>query len=417
MSFFKKASILLSLAILTSCSNINSGKTTLKDIRDILGETESSKETIAEIEKDEFEQEEVVLTGETVSKYLDIVKERLKKSEKRINDLETDNYKVFVGEYLITPASNMNSVRVTSSPKNTNSRVRLENGNLIFRTIYRGNYGLSIYQGTNLIKRLNISAVTKYNFSESNIYDIITENSQTKTKILEDAISLYKIYYPNGSNIRRVNYLLLDYAYEIKNNSMINEALEALKSDIISFPDEEKIKIIQAAKSTNKEIFIPDSVYRTANSELQKELSTFIKNKRTLDRKDVVFLEKIAANQGSAEKTQILERVNAWYQNNGDVTKSKEILNQTAETKIENFYDKAIKNMNTNPRLAIENFKKSLSTERNKNRRAETYYNIANSYLKLGNKVEAQKYLTLIKQEFAGSDWVKRSEILINTIK
>lgn len=417
MSFLKKASILLSLAILTSCSNINSGKTTLKDIRDILGETESSKETIAEIEKDEFEQEEVVLTGETVSKYLDIVKDRLKKSEKRINDLETDNYKVFVGEYLITPASNMNSVRVTSSPKNTNSRARLENGNLIFRTIYRGNYGLSIYQGANLIKRLNISAVTKYNFSESNIYDIITENSQTKTKILEDAISLYKIYYPNGSNIRRVNYLLLDYAYEIKNKSMINEALEALKSDIISFPDEEKIKIIQAAKSINKEIFIPDSVYRTANSELQKELSTFIKNKRTLDRKDVVFLEKIAANQESAEKTQTLERVNAWYQNNGDVTKSKEILNQTAETKIENFYDKAIKNMNTNPRLAIENFKKSLSTERNKNRRAETYYNIANSYLKLGNKVEAQKYLTLIKQEFAGSDWVKRSEILINTIK
>lgn len=417
MSFLKKASILLSLAILTSCSNINSGKTTLKDIRDILGETESSKETIAEIEKDEFEQEEVVLAGETVSKYLDIVKDRLKKSEKRINDLETDNYKVLVGEYLITPASNMNSVRVTSSPKNTNSRARLENGNLIFRTIYRGNYGLSIYQGANLIKRLNISAVTKYNFSESNIYDIITENSQTKTKILEDAISLYKIYYPNGSNIRRVNYLLLDYAYEIKNKSMINEALEALKSDIISFPDEEKIKIIQAAKSINKEIFIPDSVYRTANSELQKELSTFIKNKRTLDRKDVVFLEKIAANQESAEKTQTLERVNAWYQNNGDVTKSKEILNQTAETKIENFYDKAIKNMNTNPRLAIENFKKSLSTERNKNRRAETYYNIANSYLKLGNKVEAQKYLTLIKQEFAGSDWVKRSEILINTIK
>lgn len=73
--------------------------------------------------------------------------------------------------------------------------------------------------------------------------------------------------------------------------------------------------------------------------------------------------------------------------------------------------------MNNNPRLAIDNFKKSLSTERNTEKRAETYYNIANSYVKLGNKIEARKYLTLLKQEASTSTWAKKSDILLKTIK
>lgn len=418
MKGLKKLSILFSVIIFASCTNLKNNS--LKGIKDILGlDNEGKENTITErVEnQNDFIQEDVVLTNENVEKYLNIVKDRLKKSEKRISKSMDDNYKVLVGEYLITPISNGNAAKVVSAPKNTNTRVKVEDGNLIFRTIYRGNYGLSIYEGNNLIRKINIAALTKFNFSESNIYDIIAENSQKNNKILENAISLYKIYYPNGTYIRKVNYFLLNYAYKKENKTMINEALDSLKSDIANFNEEQQILILKAAKLLNKDIFIPASLYRTKNKELEKELATYIKDKNILDKKDVVFLEKTSVNENETERNSTLEKVSTWYKNNGDVSKAKDLEGKNSDAKTENLYDIAMKNMNTNPKIAIDNFKKSLAMEKNANKRAETYYNIANSYLKLGNKVEALKYLTLIKQEFVGSDWVKKSELLINTIK
>lgn len=418
MKNLRKMSILFSLFIFASCASLKNNS--LRGIKDILGIDNEGKETVAteRIEnQNDFIQEDVVLTNENVEKYLNIVKDRLKRAEKRINKSMDNNYKVLVGEYLVTPLSSGNAAKVVSAPKNTNTRVKVEDGNLIFRTIYRGNYGLSIYEGNNLIRKINVAALTKYNFSESNIYDIIAENSQKNNKTLEDAISLYKIYYPNGTYIRKVNYFLLDYAYKKNDKTIINEALDTLKADIDNFNEEQQIVILKAAKSVNKDIFIPASLYRTKNKELEKELATYIKDKNILDKKDVVFLEKTTVIENESDRNATLEKISSWYKNNGDVSKAKDLENKNSETKTESLYDIAIKNMNTNPKIAIDNFKKSLVTEKNSNRRAETYYNIANSYLKLGNKVEALKYLTLIKQEFVGSDWVKKSELLINTIK
>ncbi|WP_022819491.1 tetratricopeptide repeat protein [Fusobacterium russii] len=418
MKSLKKLSILFSVIIFASCTSLKNNS--LKGIRDILGlDNEGKENSVTErVEnQNDFIQEEVVLTSENVEQYLNIVKDRLKKSEKRINTSMDDSYKVLVGEYLVTPVNSGNVAKVVSAPKNTNTRVKVEDGNLIFRTIYRGNYGLSIYEGNNLIRKINIAALTKFNFSESNIYDIIAENSQKNNKTLENAISLYKIYYPNGTNIRKVNYFLLNYAYKKEDKTMINEALDALKSDIANFNENDQITILRAAKLVNKDIFIPASLYRTANKELEKELATYIKDKNILDKKDVVFLEKTSANENDSDRNTTLEKISSWYKNNGDVSKAKDLENKNSTSKTESLYDIAMKNMNTNPKLAIDNFKKSLSTEKNASKRAEIYYNIANSYLKLGNKVEALKYLTLIKQEFVGSDWVKKSELLINTIK
>ena len=91
--------------------------------------------------------------------------------------------------------------------------------------------------------------------------------------------------------------------------------------------------------------------------------------------------------------------------------------NSKAESKGESYYDKAMKNLNSNPRVAIENFKKSLSTEKIQDKKPEIYYNIASSYAKLGNRVEVTKYIRLLKQEFPSSSWTKKSEALSNLIK
>lgn len=421
MNFFKRLSILTSLIIFTSCTGLNSNKQSLKDIRDILGidntENKSEEEKIL-ITQDEFLQEDVVLTNENVSKYLEDVKTKLRNTEKRIENTVSDNYKVFVGEFLVAPLAEGNRAKITSSPRNTNSRLNVENNNFIFRTIYKGNYNVSIYQGNNLLRRVNISALTKYNFTENNIYDIIAENLDKKNKVFEDAVSLYKIYYPNGKYIRKVNYWLLEYAYENNNKTILKESVEALKNDLDAFNDEEKEKIVKAANLINKQIFIPANVYNnTSNTSLSKEVASYIKNKNILDKKDVEFLEKVSVDENSDEKKLSLEKISNWYSNNGEINKAKEITNQNSVTKAESLFDTAVKNMKSNPKLAIDNFKKSLASERNSDKRAETYYNLASSYVNLGNKVEALKYLTLLKQESGTSAWAKKAELLLNTLK
>jgi len=88
-----------------------------------------------------------------------------------------------------------------------------------------------------------------------------------------------------------------------------------------------------------------------------------------------------------------------------------------ATTSTESYYEKGMKNINSNPRAAIDNFKKSLSSEKIQDKKPEIYYNIASSYAKLGNRAEVTKYIRLLKQEFPSSSWTKKSEALSNLIK
>ena len=73
--------------------------------------------------------------------------------------------------------------------------------------------------------------------------------------------------YPAGRYSKEVNYLFLKYAYDIRNNSLINEALAGVKNDFSSYSDSEKATILRAAKLANKSIFIPSEVYNTNNSD------------------------------------------------------------------------------------------------------------------------------------------------------
>ena len=107
--------------------------------------------------------------------------------------------------------------------------------------------------------------------------------------------------------------------------------------------------------------------------------------------------------------------------NDGVKDKLKSFLggNSTASSNSneDSYYDKAMKLVNSDPKSAIENFKKSLSTEKTQDKKPEIYYNIANAYAKLGNKVEVSKYLRLLKQEFPNNEWTKKVELLTKFIK
>ena len=421
----KKFSILLIAGILIGCTNIDDlvGKKDGGPIREIGGEPEIPGETKV-VENAPVDDGKIVnkeANNENIKEYLSIVKGNLKGSVKKVEDSVKNDYTVGLGETLIFPLDNEKAIKLTASPKNTNAKINLSNGKVSFRSVYQGQYVLSTYVDGSLNRKIAIAVIAKYDFSEREVYDVIMQDFESKSKDLENAVTLYKMMFPTGRYAKEVNYLFLKYAYDIKNTSLMNEALAGVKNDFTSYSDSEKATILRVAKLTNKEIFVPSETYKTSDPELKSALQEYVGNKGSLDKNDKVFIEKTKKETPETANTVAREKVRAVLDEtvltkvgSTSGTSPKTVKNTTSKTETngESYYDKAMKNLNSNPRVAIENFKKSLSTEKIQDKKPEIYYNIASSYAKLGNKVEVTKYLRLLKQEFPNSEWVKRSEAL-----
>ena len=421
----KKLSVLIVAGILVGCTNIDNlgGKKDSGPIREIGGEPQIPGETkiVEDVPTDDGKVVNKEANNENIKEYLSIVKGNLKGSVKKVEDSVENNYTVGLGETLVFPLDNERAIKLTASPKNTNTKINLSNGKVSFRSVYQGQYVLSTYVDGSLNRKIAIAVIAKYDFSEREIYDVIMQNFESKSKDLENAVTLYKMMFPTGRYAKEVNYLFLKYAYDIKNTSLMSEALAGVKNDFTSYSDSEKATILRVAKLTNKEIFVPSETYKTSDPELKSALQEYVGNKGSLDKNDKVFIEKTKKETPETANTVAREKVRAVLDEtvltkvgSTSGTSPKTVKNTTSknETNGESYYDKAMKNLNSNPRVAIENFKKSLSTEKIQDKKPEIYYNIASSYAKLGNKVEVTKYLRLLKQEFPNSEWAKRSEAL-----
>lgn len=411
----KKLSILMITGILVACSGLDnlSERKHSGPIKEIKGELEIPKEKKIEDNDTKIISKEI--SDENIREYLSIIKNNLKNSIKKVDDNIKNDYTIDLGETLIFPLDNEKALKLMSSPKNTNARINISNGKVNFRSIYQGQYILSTYMDNTLNRKINIAVKAKYNFSEKEVYDIIVRNSENKNKDLENAVTLYKMMFPTGRYLREVNYLFLKYAYDIRNVSIMNEALSGLKNDFSWYSDEEKAVILKVAKLTNKNVFVPAETYNTTNPKLKKALHEYLGNKENFDKNDKLFMEKIKLENSELSNEVVKEKLKELIDSSVPI-RSKSLLDIKTKNKIESYYDKAMKNLNSNPRVAIENFKKSLSTEKIQDKKSEIYYNIASSYAKLGNKVEVTKYLRLLKQEFPNSEWLRKSEALTKLI-
>ena len=405
----KKLLVALIAIILVGCSNLdfNSRKDN-GPVREIGMETEIENNKVEAISKK--------ANNENIKEYLSIVKSNLKGSVKKVEDSVKNDYTVGLGETLIFPLDNERAIKLTASPRNTNTKINLSNGKVSFRSVYQGQYILSTYIDGSLNRKIAIAVIAKYDFSEKEVYDIIMQDSEARSKDLENAVTLYKMMFPAGRHSKEVNYLFLKYAYDTRNSSLMNEALAGVKNEFSSYSDSEKATILKVAKLTNQNIFVPSETYNTSNPELKNALQEYIGNKSSLDKTDKVFIEKTKKELAETANEVMRDKIKAVI--DGTIsTKVGSSSGSKTESKGESYYDKAMKNLNSNPRVAIENFKKSLSTEKIQDKKPEIYYNIASSYAKLGNKVEVTKYLRLLKQEFPNSEWAKKSEVLTKLIK
>ena len=441
----KKLAITLVAVVFVGCYNLDNvgGKSSGGSIREIeiagsqqkTGGTATPNTTnVGTVETRPQQEEKIVSvdsTDENVNDYLTIIKANLRTSAKKVDDNIKNQYTVAIGETLVFPVDNEKAIKLSTSPKNANPKVSLTNGKVSFRTVYQGQYVLSTYVNGSVNRKITVSAISKYDFDEKDLYKLILQDSEKRDKDVENAVTLYKMLYPAGRYSKEVNYLFLKYAYEIRNNSLINEALAGVKNDFSSYSDSEKATILRAAKLANKSIFIPSEVYNTNNSDLKNALNEYNNSsKAPVDRAPstpvdnrTVTTEKNKTKTTENETSVVdyaREKVRSVVGGISGTTSSVSTVSSAkskATTSTESYYEKGMKNINSNPRAAIDNFKKSLSSEKIQDKKPEIYYNIASSYAKLGNRAEVTKYIRLLKQEFPSSSWTKKSEALSNLIK
>ena len=444
----KKLAITLVAVVFVGCYNLDNvgGKSSGGSIREIeiagsqqTGGTTTPTPNTTNVETVETkpQQEEKIISvdvnDENVNDYLTIIKANLRTSAKKVDDNIKNQYTVPIGETLVFPVDNEKAIKLSTSPKNANPKISLTNGKVTFRTVYQGQYVLSTYVNGSVNRKITVSAISKYDFNEKDLYKLILQDSEKRDKDVENAVTLYKMLYPAGRHSKEVNYLFLKYAYEIRNNSLINEALAGVKNDFSSYSDSEKATILRAAKLANKSIFIPSEVYNTNNSDLKNALSEYNNSSKApvdratstpVDNRTVTTEKNKAKTQTTENETSIVdyarEKVRSVVGGISGTTSTTSTVGSAkskATISTESYYEKGMKNLNSNPKVAIDNLKKSLSSEKIQDKKPEIYYNIASSYAKLGNRAEVTKYIRLLKQEFPSSSWTKKSEALSNLIK
>ena len=440
----KKLAITLVAVVFVGCYNLDNvgGKNSGGSIREI--EIAGSQQTggtttptTGETVETKPQQEEKIVSvdvnDENVNDYLTIIKANLRTSAKKVDDNIKNQYTVAIGETLVFTVDNEKAIKLSTSPKNANPKISLTNGKVSFRTVYQGQYVLSTYVNGSVNRKITVSAISKYDFDEKDLYKLILQDSEKRDKDVENAVTLYKMLYPAGRYSKEVNYLFLKYAYEIRNNSLINEALAGVKNDFSSYSDSEKATILRAAKLANKSIFIPSEVYNTNNSDLKNALNEYNNSSKApvdrapstpVDNRTVTKEKNKAKTQTTENETSIVdyarEKVRSVVGGISGTTSTATTVGSAKSkvtTSTESYYDKGMKNLNSNPKVAIDNFKKSLSSEKIQDKKPEIYYNIASSYAKLGNRAEVTKYIRLLKQEFPNNSWTKKSEALSNLIK
>ena len=442
----KKLAITLVAVVFVGCYNLDTvgGKNSGGSIREIeiagsqqTGGTATPSPTNGETVETKPQQEEKIVSvdvnDENVNDYLTIIKSNLRTSAKKVDDNIRNQYTVPIGETLVFPVDNEKAIKLSTSPKNANPKVSLTNGKVSFRTVYQGQYVLSTYVNGSVNRKITVSAISKYDFDEKDLYKLILQDSEKRDKDVENAVTLYKMLYPAGRYSKEVNYLFLKYAYDIRNNSLINEALAGVKNDFSSYSDSEKATILRAAKLANKSIFIPSEVYNTNNSDLKNALNEYNNSGKApvdrapstpVDNRTVTTEKNKPKTQAREDETSIVDYAREKVRSvvggiSGTTTTVTTVGSASSKvtTSTESYYEKGMKNINSNPRVAIDNFKKSLSSEKIQDKKPEIYYNIASSYAKLGNRAEVTKYIRLLKQEFPSSSWTKKSEALSNLIK
>lgn len=360
------------------------------------------KDEIAE----QIESKEINFNPHNANFYIKDITSNVKNQISRHYNNISNNYKVYMGEILYLPLNDENQAKMINEIDNVSYKLAVENNNLKFMSIYSNNYNILLLNNGTPSRRIKIDVIPKYKIEEKQFYDIIKRNFNSVSEKLEDLITLYRLYYPNGNYKQEIDLIFLKYANTKNDKAIIKEAFNNLKNNFAREDVNTKIELLKAATNIKTNLDIPLSVYTTNDDNLKKELANYLIIKNDLNKNDLLFLEKFMKNN-KEDEARIKTILINYYRNNGNIDKVKELLVNSSN--IEN-------KQNTIYSNDVNILKREIFKTRDKNKQAEIYYKIANIYLNNGDKIQAKKYFTLIIQQFLNTDLAEKSKQILKNI-
>lgn len=431
-----------------------------------------------------LEQENIVLTENDPAGLLDTIANNLKegKTKSYSSNYNGNTYEVYIGDYLTIPLKFEDNFKLISYPRTISYELGIKENNLVFRSIYQGEFEVEIYSGETITRRIKISNKLKYRFTEQNNYDIILKNyASNNLKQLQNSVALHRIAFPDSFRDKEISFILMELASKDGNTRIVREEIDFLKK-FKMLDEQDKLNILDSlTMSGNNTPF--DSVlleYNSENSILNEALKKAIMSKTTLNKEEIEFLEKEFRDNPDKDTAVFIGN---WYLRNGDISRGNQYINGSIEgvspeilrgifgntigeetttnpmatleaqnyTQFRSFLKDGENNYNNgnyvealvyfqraleinrdyieskdlyfymgeSSRLtesyqrAIDNYKKALSLEKNNDKKAEIYYNMAIAYDSLGNKEEARNYLTYVRQNYPETSWSTKSSIYL----
>lgn len=280
-----------------------------------------------------LEQEDIVLTAKDPTGLLQLISQNLRtgKSKSYSSRYNGTDFEVYVGDYLIIPLKNEDNFKLLDYPKNISYELGIKGTNLVFRSIYQGEFEVELSYFGGVTRRISIHNKLKYRFTEQNNYDIILKNyAMGNLKLLQDSVSLHRIAYPDSFRDKEISFMLLEVASKAGNTRVVKDELNFLKK-FKKLDEQDKLSILDALSfSGNKNIKLDPIMleFEEENTILNETLKNIIVTKSIANKDEIEFLEKYFKANPSKE---LAEFIGNWYLKNGDVSKGNQYLNGTIE--------------------------------------------------------------------------------------
>lgn len=284
-------------------------------------------------EEQPLTQETIILTENDPSGILSEVSRTLRegKSKEYSGSYNGNTFEVYAGDYLFIPLKSEDDFKLVSYPRNISYELGIKGNNLVFRSIYQGEFTLDFYSLGEVTRRVKISNKLKYRFTEQNNYDIILKNyASNDIKQLQNSVALHRMAYPDSFRDKEISFMLMELAGKDGNIGIVKEEIEFLKK-YKTLDEQDKLTILDTltaigATSSNLDPVLLE--YDSANTILNKELKRIILAKSSPKKDEIEFLEKDFRDEPTKEAADFIGN---WYLRNGDINKGTQYINGTIE--------------------------------------------------------------------------------------
>ena len=284
-------------------------------------------------EEQPLTQETIILTENDPSGILSEVSRTLRegKSKEYSGSYNGNTFEGYAGDYLFIPLKSEDNFKLVSYPRNISYELGIKGNNLVFRSIYQGEFTLDFYSLGEVTRRVKISNKLKYRFTEQNNYDIILKNyASNDIKQLQNSVALHRMAYPDSFRDKEISFMLMELAGKDGNIGIVKEEIEFLKK-YKTLDEQDKLTILDTltaigATSSNLDPVLLE--YDSANTILNKELKRIILAKSSPKKDEIEFLEKDFRDEPTKEAADFIGN---WYLRNGDINKGTQYINGTIE--------------------------------------------------------------------------------------